>query len=113
VGSAVTVVLMQGMIQEKGYEGAFFWFGLGQGLVVLLFAQLLRAPGPGEVSTPIVAAVAQNRRDYGLSEVIKSPPFWVMYAMFVLVGAGGLMAQAQLGPMAKAFGIDNVPVTIL
>jgi len=112
-GSALTVLPIQGMIQTQGYEAAFFWFGLGQGLVVLLFAQLLRAPGPGEVSTPIVAAVAQSRRDYGLSEVIKSPPFWVMYAMFVLVGAGGLMAQAQLGPMAKDFGIDNVPVTIL
>jgi len=45
--------------------------------------------------------------------VIKSPPFWVMYAMFVLVGVGGLMAQAQLGPMAKDFKIDNIPVTIL
>jgi len=48
-----------------------------------------------------------------LPEVIKSPPFWVMYAMFVLVGVGGLMAQAQLGPMAKDFKIDNIPVTIL
>jgi len=37
----------------------------------------------------------------------------VMYAMFVLVGVGGLMAQAQLGPMAKDFKIDNIPVTIL
>jgi OFA family oxalate/formate antiporter-like MFS transporter len=36
-----------------------------------------------------------------------------MYAMFVLVGVGGLMAQAQLGPMAKDFKIDNIPVTIL
>jgi len=45
--------------------------------------------------------------------VIKSPPFWVMYAMFVLVGVGGLMAQAQLGPMAKDFKIDNIPVAIL
>src|SRR5215469_2433045 len=110
-GAALTVLPIQSMIQNQGYEAAFFWFGLVQGVVVLLVAQLLRAPEPGEVELP--AAVAQSRRDYALPEVVKSPPFWVMYAMFVLVGIGGLMAQAQLGPMAKDFKIDNVPVSIL
>jgi OFA family oxalate/formate antiporter-like MFS transporter len=112
-GAAFTVLPIQGMIQTQGYEAAFFWFGLGQGLVVLLVAQLLRAPEPGEVSMPAAEAVQQSRRDYALPEIIKSPPFWVMYAMFVLVGVGGLMAQAQLGPMAKDFHTDTVPVTIL
>jgi len=112
-GAALTVLPIQTIIQTQGYEAAFFWFGLGQGIVVLLFAQLLRAPEPGEVSAPVAAAVPQSRRDYALPQVIKSPPFWVMYAMFVLVGVGGLMAQAQIGPMAKDFKIDNVPVTIL
>jgi MFS transporter, OFA family, oxalate/formate antiporter len=112
-GSALTVLPIQGMIQTHGYEAAFFWFGLAQGLVVLLVAQLLRAPESGEVPVPVAAAVQQSRRDYALTEVIKTPPFWVMYVMFVLVGVGGLMAQAQLGPMAKDFNIDNVPVAIL
>ena len=112
-GAAFTVLPIQGMIQTQGYEAAFFWFGLGQGLVVLLVAQLLRAPEPGDVSMPAAEAVQQSRHDYALPEIIKSPPFWVMYAMFVLVGVGGLMAQAQLGPMAKDFHTDNVPVTIL
>jgi MFS transporter, OFA family, oxalate/formate antiporter len=112
-GSFFTVLPIQGVIHTNGYEAAFFWFGLGQGLVVLLAAQLLRAPEPSEVLTPVTAAVPQSRRDYALPEVIKSPPFWVMYAMFVLVGVGGLMAQAQLGPMAKDFKIDSIPVTIL
>ena len=112
-GAALTVLPIQGIIQTQGYEAAFFWFGLGQGIVVLLFAQLLRAPEPGEVLAPVATAVPQSRRDYALPQVIQSPPFWVMYAMFVLVGVGGLMAQAQIGPMAKDFKIDNVPVTIL
>jgi OFA family oxalate/formate antiporter-like MFS transporter len=112
-GSALTVLPIQSLIQTNGYEATFFWFGLGQGLVVFLVAQLLRAPEPGEVSVPVVAAVQQGRRDCALPEVIKSPLFWVMYAMFVLVGVGGLMAQAQLGPMAKDFKIDNIPVAIL
>jgi OFA family oxalate/formate antiporter-like MFS transporter len=45
--------------------------------------------------------------------MIKTPVFWVMYAMFVMMAAGGLMATAQLGPIAKDFHIANVPVSIL
>jgi MFS transporter, OFA family, oxalate/formate antiporter len=111
-GSALTVLPIQHTIQTWGYEAAFFWFGVGQGLVVLLVGLLLRAPTANELPTP-AAAVPQSQRDFALSEVVRSPPFWVMYAMFVLVGVGGLMAQAQLGPMAKDFKIDSVPVTIL
>jgi MFS family permease len=33
--------------------------------------------------------------------------------MFVMVGAGGLMATAQLAPIAKDFKVDAIPVTIL
>jgi OFA family oxalate/formate antiporter-like MFS transporter len=112
-GSALTVLPIQSMIQTSGYEAAFFSFGLGQGIVVLLVAQLLRAPTPSDAPGPVSAAVQQSQRDYALSEVVKSSPFWVMYAMFVMVGVGGLMAQAQLGPMAKDFGIDSVPVALL
>src|SRR5437588_7027957 len=36
-----------------------------------------------------------------------------MYAMFVMVGAGGLMAIAQLAPIANDYKIADVDVTIL
>jgi cell division septal protein FtsQ len=46
-------------------------------------------------------------------EVVRQPVFWVMYLMFVLVGAGGLMAVAQLAPIAKDFKIADVPVSLI
>jgi len=112
-GSALTVVPIASMIASSGYEAAFLWFGLAQGLVVVIFSLFLRAPGPTEVPAPAAPAVQQSRRDYGPAEVLTSPPFWVMYVMFVMVGTGGLMATAQLGPIAKDFKIDSVPVSIL
>jgi MFS transporter, OFA family, oxalate/formate antiporter len=112
-GSALTVIPIANMIQSSGYETAFLWFGLGQGIVVILVALLLRAPEPGEVMVPSAPAVQQSRRDYGPAEVLKTAPFWVMYAMFVMVGAGGLMAIAQLAPIANDYKIANVPVSIL
>jgi OFA family oxalate/formate antiporter-like MFS transporter len=45
--------------------------------------------------------------------VLVHPVFWLMYAMFVLVGAGGLMATAQLAVVASDMGVDKVPVTLL
>src|SRR5262249_58913432 len=43
-GSALTIVPIANLIKSDGYEVAFLWFGLGQGLVVMLVALLLRAP---------------------------------------------------------------------
>src|SRR5580704_14481027 len=101
------------MIQSSGYQSAFLWFGLGQGIVVVLVALFLRAPEPGEVNAPAAPAVAQSKRDYGPGEVLRTPVFWVMYVMFVMVGAGGLMATAQLAPIAKDFNVGGIPVSIL
>ncbi|HJZ33795.1 MAG TPA: MFS transporter [Hyphomicrobiaceae bacterium] len=41
------------------------------------------------------------------------PIFTLMYLMFVLVGAGGLMVTANLAPIAKDIKVDAIPVTIL
>src|SRR4029077_15475015 len=56
-GSALTVIPIANMIQSGGYESAFLWFGLGQGLVVVIVALMLRAPEPGEVPAPTGQAV--------------------------------------------------------
>src|SRR5262245_66036243 len=45
--------------------------------------------------------------------MLKTPIFYVLYIMFVLVCAGGLMATAQLAPIAKDFKIADIPVSIL
>jgi len=110
-GSALTVVPIQALIKSQGYEAAFFWFGIGQGLIVMLVGLLLRAPMRGEV--PEVAKVSLARRDYMPTEMVKTPTFWVMYVMFVLMAAGGLMATAQLGPIAKDFKIADIPVSLI
>jgi OFA family oxalate/formate antiporter-like MFS transporter len=110
-GSALTVVPIQAMIKAQGYEAAFFYFGIGQGLIVMLIALMLRAPAKGQV--PEVARVSQSSRDFKPSEMVRTPIFWVMYAMFVMMAAGGLMATAQLGPIAKDFKIADVPVSLL
>jgi Sugar phosphate permease len=112
-GSALTIIPIASMIASSGYQSTFLWFGLGQGIIVCIVGLLLKAPQAGEVAIPAAPAVQQTRRDYGPAEVLKTPPFWVMYAMFVMVGAGGLMAIAQLAPIALDYKIATVPVSLV
>ncbi|MGA7405183.1 MAG: oxalate/formate MFS antiporter [Pseudolabrys sp.] len=112
-GSALTVIPIANMIQSSGYQAAFLWFGLGQGIVVMLVGLMLRAPQASEVSAPAASAVMQTKRDFSPAEVLRTPVFWVMYVMFVAVGAGGLMALAQLAPIATDYKIAGIPVSIL
>src|SRR5712692_3820239 len=54
-GSALTIVPIATMINNRGYEAAFLSFGIGQGLVVILCALFLRAPRQGEA--PVVGTL--------------------------------------------------------
>ena len=41
------------------------------------------------------------------------PIFTLMYFMFVIVGAGGLMVTANLSPISKDLGVEKVPVALM
>jgi OFA family oxalate/formate antiporter-like MFS transporter len=109
-GSALTVLPIQAIIKSGGYEEAFLYFGILQGAVVFLLSFWLRSPS-GEIRTSAIK-VQQGRRDYRPMEIVRKPVFWVMYIMFVMMAAGGLMATAQLAPIAKDFKVADVPVSI-
>jgi MFS transporter, OFA family, oxalate/formate antiporter len=107
--SAATVLPIHAFIQAHGYESAFLYFGLGQGAIVLLAAAFLaRAPEHGDDRHAMLMP-----RHYGPLEVLRTPAFWIMYLMFFLVAAAGLMAIAQLAPIAKGYNVANVPVSIV
>ena len=120
-GSALTIIPIQAIIKTSGYETAFLYFGIAQGVVVMLAA--LGLTDPRSTTSPALAVKAaakprsreilQTTRQYRPLEVIRAPVFWVMYVMFVLVGAGGLMATAQLALIAKDYKIADTPVSII
>src|SRR5437588_273359 len=113
-GSALTVAPIQAMIKDSGFQQTFLYFGLGQGLIIVILAFFLFAPKAGQVPAVIQNVnVIQSRRNYQPTEVIRHPIFWLMYFMFVIVGAGGLMVTANLKPIAVDWKIDNVPVTLM
>jgi len=106
-GAAITVVPIREVIAASGYEAAFFWFGLIQGGLVAILAWLMRAPDPGEMAGVGAPKVAQTTHSYSPLQVLASPVFWLLYVMFVMVSASGLMATAQIAPIAKDFNITD------
>jgi len=119
-GSAATIIPIAQWIQQYGYQSAFFWWGLGQGATILVVAWFLRmaplVPGTLPVGLPIDARPQRHGKpvdDKTPGQVVAAPIFWLMYLMFVLVCAGGLMATAQLAVIARDFGVADTPVMLV
>jgi OFA family oxalate/formate antiporter-like MFS transporter len=110
-GAAITIGPIAAMIKTSGYEKAFLDFGLLQGGIVFVMAWLLLAP-PAQLVTAKVKP-SQTAHGYTPSEVLRSPVFYVLYLMFVLIASGGLTMAASMAPIAKDFKIDAVPVELL
>jgi len=116
-GSALTIVPIAAMIKASGYQATFLYFGIGQGLGLLVLGALLIRP-PVEQSDgwgpfPAPDAKRSASQDYTPLKMLATPTFWVMYAMFVMMAAGGLMATAQLAPIAEDFHVAKIPVSLL
>ncbi len=111
-GAALTVVPIAQMIAAAGYRHAFLVFGIGQGLVVLLVGLIIHAPKI--LHPPIVRrlSIPQAKRSVKPNKAVRTPVFWLLYVIFALVAAGGLMTAAQISPIANDYGIAKTPVAL-
>src|SRR3989440_5091602 len=119
-GSALTVAPIANLIQSAGYQTAFINWGLIQGTVVVVAAMFLKSPPAGWLphtwkTSPRGETVKQRQStvEFTSWQMASTPQFWVMYAVMTLVATGGLMATAQLNPMAVDFKVDKIPVHFL
>ncbi|HZR11351.1 MAG TPA: oxalate/formate MFS antiporter [Myxococcales bacterium] len=119
-GSAFTVSPIANMINSAGYQAAFIKWGLIQGVVVVIAALFLKAPPAGWLpatwrNAPRGEEVKQRQSpvDFTSMQMSATPQFWLMYLMMTLVATGGLMAVAQLNPMAVDFKVAKIPVNFL
>jgi OFA family oxalate/formate antiporter-like MFS transporter len=112
-GAAITVVPIANMIASSGYQSAFLLFGVGQGVIVFVLAFFLRKPSQAMPPKRKQLNLPQTRIDFTPPQVLRTPIFWVMYLVFVMVAAGGLMAAAQIAPIAHDFKIADQPVGLL
>jgi OFA family oxalate/formate antiporter-like MFS transporter len=111
-GAALTVIPVRNMILADGYASTFFWFGIGQGAIVLAIAGLLRAPEDAHLVARKPPKVRQAEISATPRQMLASPLFWILYGMFILVSGSGLMATAQIALIARSFGVADAPLLL-
>lgn len=119
-GSAFTVAPIANMINSSaGYQATFIKWGIIQGAVVVIAAMFLKSPPTGWLpgtwrsKGSREVKVRQSPIDFTSGQMATTSNFWLMYLMMAMVATGGLMATAQLGPMAVDFKVDKIPVSLL
>ena len=112
-GAAVTIAPIRSMIASSGYQHTFLVFAIIYGIIIVVVSNFIRAPRPQEMPPMEKIKTRQGTEDVPPERALRSPIFWIMYLMFFLVAAGGLMSAAQLSPIAHERHIADSVVTFL
>lgn len=111
-GAAITIAPIRAMIETSGYQHTFLVFAIIYGIIIVIVSNFIRAPRREEMPPMEKIKTRQGGEDVPPQRALQSPLFWIMYLMFFLVAAGGLMSAAQLAPIAHERNIANTMVTI-
>jgi OFA family oxalate/formate antiporter-like MFS transporter len=113
-GAALFVGFIAYTIRTAGYQTAFLYTGVFQGILIITAAQFLHNPKKGELQA--AAASKSRARSHGVDfnswEMLRTTHFYLMFAMALMMGIGGLMVTAQVAPMADSFKVGAAAVTI-
>ncbi|HTI43011.1 MAG TPA: oxalate/formate MFS antiporter [Vicinamibacterales bacterium] len=108
-GAALFTPMIAWVLAHYGYRQAFLWTGLLQGGIILIVAQFLRHPAPSAQPASMRTAAPSatiGSRQFTTGEMLRTPQFYLLYAMFLMMATGGLLVTANSGPMAASWGIS-------
>jgi MFS transporter, OFA family, oxalate/formate antiporter len=116
-GAALFIPIMAYVIRVENYRAAFLYTGIAIGLLIFCAAQFLINPAPDDPQ--IVGKKAKSRfklrshaEQFTSWEMLQTPQFYVLYAMMLMMGIGGLMVTAQVGSVADTLGISKIFFTL-
>lgn len=109
MGAMLTTFPISNSLQSAGMEQTMMTFGLVLGVVGLAASRFLRQP-PALLRDAAVAQTPQTVSDVAPREMLKTPVFWLMFAMFTMMSTSGLMVTSQMASFAKDFGMTTVMV---
>ncbi len=107
-GAILTTFPISSTLATSGYQHTLTVFGYIIGAVGLIAAQGLRIPDT--VMSAVKTAVAQATKGVAPKTMLKTPVFWLMFAMMTMMSTSGLMVISQMGAFAKDFGVANAMV---
>jgi MFS transporter, OFA family, oxalate/formate antiporter len=114
-GAALFIPLFSHLIHLSGYRSTFVYTGLGLGAIVLIAGQFLKYPARDSAvaDAPVKPRIRRTGDEFNSWEMLRTPQCYVLYAMMLMVGIGGLMSSAQVAPIARNFKIGATAVAIV
>jgi MFS transporter, OFA family, oxalate/formate antiporter len=110
-GAMLTTFPIDSMIRSSGHQTTLVTFGIILGVIGALAALGMRDPAPGEVETVSPAAArVSSVPDVAPTAMLKTPVFWLMFAMMTMMSTGGLMVISQFAAFSKSFGVADTLV---
>ncbi len=110
-GASLFVPVIARIIAADGYRAAFLRTGVFQGVVIVIVAQFLRMPPREAATTASKVGARIGAHQFTTVEMLGSRHFYLLYVMFLLMGIGGLLVTAQVGPIAATWGF--APATLV
>jgi oxalate/formate antiporter len=108
MGAIITTFPISSSIASNGYHATLQAFGLIMAIVGILAAQFTKRPPAGWM------AHARTQGDAGKGvapgRMLRTPVFWLMFAMMTMMSTSGLMVISQMASFAKDFGVAAVTV---
>ena len=112
LGAAITAIPTSRMILASGYRHTFFFFGLLQGVSIFCLGAFLIKP---RVSAHRLSSTGRIRQgqEFTPSQTVRTKVFWMIYLVYLMIGSGGMIVTAQLGPIARDFGVEKQTIALL
>jgi len=111
LGAAATAAPLSMVIRSHGYRYTFFTFGVIQGIGILLLGALLFKP-PVRTAALKKRSTIHHGPELKPAQTIRTGVFWLTYLVYLLIAFGGMVMTAQLGPIARDFGLENRVITL-
>jgi OFA family oxalate/formate antiporter-like MFS transporter len=115
-GAALFIPFIAHIIRSQNYRDAFLYTGIFQGSLIVCAAQFSRNPDSSARLNHRPASgrvqVRTHREEFNSLEMLRTPQFYVLYLMMLMMGIGGLMVTAQVAVVADSLKVGAAAVTL-
>jgi OFA family oxalate/formate antiporter-like MFS transporter len=115
-GWAHLIASMIAMIMIANLQYSWALFVKPKGLLIFCAAEFLKNPEPNDPEIAGKKATSRfklrsHAEQFTSFEMLRTPQFYVLYAMMLMMRIGGLLVTAQVGSVADTLGISKIAFT--
>ena len=104
-GALLTTFPVDSMIKAAGFRDALLTYGVVLGVIGIAASLCLRAPAVTDVRSGLELTTGASP-----AVMLRSPIFWLMFAMMTMMSTGGLMVVSNFASFARDFGVADAIV---